>query len=462
MALNNRKRFVISAALAALFVLLAGGANALATTNTVWCVPNASVSPACTSGAGKVHIQDAVGLAQPGDVIIVGPGKYYESVTVLTSDLTILGAQAGKDAREDRHGPESIVDGSTTANPPFTLLGQEGVVIDGFTLQGDISASTGVYPAGIYVEAPSLGIQVLNNIIQNNSTGVYIYDSGYVVVEHNLFKNNSAGSGLYVGYGIYSYLSTGLSIDGNEFTGNQAAALVMLESANTAITNNTSEKDGTFVVFYLSSNDSFGHNQGRDFGAKGVMPVYISFTAYFTKLPSHITITNEADAAVDIGPANAAIAISDNDLEEGKSPISNGVAFTTVFGFVPTTAPPTLSSYITVKDNNIERFPLNGILVGAGPFSSQTWGTIYNSGIAGNRLKDNGNDGILIQYADPVTNSNYENQLFANDAEDNHVNDCEDDTATYGSFTAETYNTWIINVGSRSEPTGLCSPGTWH
>ena len=124
---------------------------------------------------------------------------------------------------------------------------------------------------------------------------------------------------------------------------------------------------------------------------------------------------------------------------------------------------PTTSLLVTVKDNKIKRFPLNGIVLEtAGGFEAGTYGTLTLSAISGNRLEDNGNVGILVQYADASTQTNSSNQLFLNEAEDNHVNDCEDDTATYGTLTAETYNTWIKNIGSTSTPNGLCSPGGWH
>ena len=74
--LNNRKRFVISAAKAALVVLLAGGANALAiTTYTVWSVSKASLNATCSSGATTCNtIGSAASAALPFDTILVGPG----------------------------------------------------------------------------------------------------------------------------------------------------------------------------------------------------------------------------------------------------------------------------------------------------------------------------------------------------------------------------------------------------
>ena len=50
----------------------------------------------------------------------------------------------------------------------------------------------------------------------------------------------------------------------------------------------------------------FSHNRGKNFGRKGVLPVVGSpFSIY-------------ADAAVEIGPGNSKLVISDNDLERGE------------------------------------------------------------------------------------------------------------------------------------------------
>jgi hypothetical protein len=52
--------------------------------------------------------------------------------------------------------------------------------------------------------------------------------------------------------------------------------------------------------------------------------------------------------------------------------------------------------------------------------------------------------------------------LFDNKALNNQKNDCEDNTAPYGTFTADTYNTWFNNIGSMSLPNGLCTARGWR
>jgi parallel beta-helix repeat protein len=446
--LNDRKRFVLSATLAAVFVVLAGGANALATNPyTVWTVSKTSSHGACAYPSPTTcnTIGSAVSAASPGDVILVGPGTYKESVAIYIP-LSIFGAQAGKDARGDRHGPESIVDATGLSGAAFLVdpssTSPGPVTIDGFTIQG---GAGGTYGAGIWAYYYAYPLQIVNNIIQNNAVGVYLEYGGATLMEHNLFKTNNnavgAGSEDYgiagtFGYGIgtyYPYYS--LAITENEFNGNTTTGVyVYYTYYNTTITGNTSENDGSLAICnYYCYGVQFRHNQGKNFGAHGVTP-----------LPGSIY----PDAAIDIGYYSFGVQISDNDLEEGKAPINNGIAFTNIFG----------GTYAccgcSVNNNKVKRFPKNGIV------AEDSTGTLYDSTISGNDVEDNGQDGILIE--GPASTYNYGNVLFGNKAEGNHVNDCEDDTTGTGSGTPPTANTWFNNIASSSLPTGLCTPGTWH
>jgi nitrous oxidase accessory protein NosD len=282
--LNNRRCFVISAAMAAAFVLLAGGANALAI--TVWTVSKTSSNSTCSSPSQTTcnTIQSAVTAASSGDVIQVGPGTYHESVVINETGqnrdgLSLLGAQAGRDARIRRYGPwkESIVNSTGTGNPGITVNALF-VVIDGFTITGDPAA---IPPAGIVVGSRPTGYywaQILNNIPENSGTGVYLYRpdsdqphrSPYAVIEHNLFRDNTAGTGVSVGFGVFSNGATGPVITENAFTGNKAVAIVIAGGDHAEVTNNTSEDDGAFVAYVGAIQSLFSHNLGKKFGHKGV------------------------------------------------------------------------------------------------------------------------------------------------------------------------------------------------
>jgi parallel beta-helix repeat protein len=422
----------------AVFVLLAAGANAgVPPPVTVHCVPNLSVNPTCTDYYPT--IQAAVNAAGFGDTIYVGPGTYTESVTINTMALSLLGAQAGNDARVDRHGPESIVNGM--GNPAF-IVSASGVVIDGFTVTGGTAANT--YPGGILVGSTSTTpyfAQVLNNILEGNGTGVYLYQANSPLVEHNLFRNNTAAAGAkagikWVGFGIASDGVTYPVINENEFSGNKMAAIIVAGGSNSIITNNTSENDGSFVMYAATSYCLFSHNQGKNFGHKGVLPLVS------TSVSTPFSVY--ADAAVDFGPGNSNLMISDNDLEEGEAPIGNGIAFTTVFASTSLGSAP--NSNVNLRNNKIKGFPENGIVA-----EEQSGGTLIGSWIGGNEVQENGLDGILIG----VNNHNI--SVFDNEAEGNHALDCEDDTT--GGGTLGRADAWFNNIGNSSSPARLCTPG---
>ena len=436
--LNNQRGFVISTAMAAVLVLLAGGANAGAPPPiTVRCVPNVSINPGCVVAYSTISL--AVTNALSGDAIFVGPGTYNESVTISTPGLSLFGAQAGNDARLDRHGAESIVNGM--GSPAF-IVSADYVVIDGFTVTGGTATAAGALPGGILVGSTSAAIQwaqVLNNVIEENGTGVYLGKANSPLVEHNLLRNNNTGAGMWVVLGIVSNGVTFPVINENELTGNKMAAIFVGGGGNAVVTNNTSENDGSFVLYASTNQCLFSHNRGKNFGHKGVLPIVVNSTPYY------------ADAAVDVGPNNSYLVISDNDLENGEAPISNGIAFTTAFASSPLGTTPSYNVF--VKNNEIKGFPENGIVAE----QQSGTGTLLYSFIGGNKVRDNGSDGIIIEGAG-VNNHNIE--LFNNEAEGNHLLDCDDTTSGGGTLGA--WDAWFNNAGNSSSPPGLCTPGRGH
>ena len=82
-------------------------------------------------------IQSAVDAADPGDTIKVCPGTYNEVVTVREPDLTILGANAGREATGHYRGRESVVAGvAGTMAPGLVQLRADDITWDGFAILG--------------------------------------------------------------------------------------------------------------------------------------------------------------------------------------------------------------------------------------------------------------------------------------------------------------------------------------
>ena len=425
--------------------LLAGGGKANATPGgvTVRCVPNVNVNAGCTSPNAYSTIQAAVNAAVPGDVIFVGPGTYNEAVTISTSSISLLGAQAGNDARIGRKNrlKESIVNGKTNSGQNIAIwISASGVVVDGFTVSGVTSAPSPYPAAGILIGTQnsfSGGEQIINNVLENNGVGLYVYEGAApsaasaqpsVVAEHNLIRNNNAGTVGSVGFGISLNGATYPNIAENAFMDNRLIAISVVGGGFASVMNNTSENDGAFAFFAKTSQALFSHNTGKNFGYQGVLPGPNS---------------TFADAAIEIGPANKNLVISDNVLEKGQAPISNGIAFSTVFDAGLNNSTP--NATVNVEGNKVMRFPGDGIMAEA-----STGGTLTFSWVQGNQLLENGASGIVIDA------NNYNISLFDNQAGGNSVSDCSDESV--GGGTLGTANGWFNNTGSSSFPNGLCSP----
>src|SRR5665213_4555163 len=177
------------------------------------------------SATSYATIQAAVDAAVAGATITVDPGTYNETVSIY-KQLTLNGAQAGVDARNPRSA-ESIVYATQTV---FSIFAND-VTIDGFTIQGngaDIGAKLG---AGVLMQPSIHGTHVLNNVIQNNVTGIYLSNNSNTdaaVIQHNLIQNNfeannfwtktpgkNGSRGIYTDGTISGGYLTNVLIDGN-------------------------------------------------------------------------------------------------------------------------------------------------------------------------------------------------------------------------------------------------------
>ena len=170
-------------------------------------------------------IQAAVNAAAPGATINVDAGTYAESI-VINKTLTLRGAQAGVDGRGTRSA-ESIISISPTA----VRITASDVVFDGFTVQGTKANIGAALGAGVIMAPGVHGTQLLNNIIKNNVTGVYLAnnsDTDAALIQRNYFYNNTeTGSDWTYGWNgsraIYSDgevsggLLTNVLIDSNKF-----------------------------------------------------------------------------------------------------------------------------------------------------------------------------------------------------------------------------------------------------
>jgi nitrous oxidase accessory protein NosD len=126
-------------------------------------------------------IQAAVDAAEPGDLILVGPGVYEEAVNVETAELTIRGL--------DRN--EVILDGGFEKDNGIRVVGADGVAIENMTARNYTNNGffwTGVEGyRGSYLTTYRIG-----------DYGVYAFDSTSGLLEHS-YASGSPDAGVYIG-----------------------------------------------------------------------------------------------------------------------------------------------------------------------------------------------------------------------------------------------------------------------
>ena len=128
-----------------------------------------------------LKIQDAVDAAKEGDLILINPGVYNESITITTSYLTLRGTDRNK----------VIIDGQFMSENGIQIYETDGVTIENlsvrnFTLNG-VYWNTAKGFKGSYL-----------TVYNNGDYGVYAFNSTDGVF-NNVYASGHPDSGIYIG-----------------------------------------------------------------------------------------------------------------------------------------------------------------------------------------------------------------------------------------------------------------------
>lgn len=356
-------------------------------------------------------INQAIAASSSGDTIIVAPGTYNEQVNINVSNLTLQGAQAGIDARTRTFVPadESII---TFASPAFGSgiinLSQPDTIINGFTIQGTgsiVNSTSAIFGGDIGTFLPSTsslnltGLQIINNIIQNNANGILIASTEPTsspinyLVQFNYLYNNSGDPGSGNGQGVFFNNSAGTTMSNvlitqNLFNGLETSSSVNLSNIlNSNITNNVMNQDNSIAIF---GTNGITINGNVTYQATGITPTYPTNTAsaIFIGFGSiNTTITNNlivgaTNTGISIYSDNSNLTITNNCIVNNTTSgisITEGSTFnaSTLHNYTVNDPPSWVSSTqelsantgIIVNNNNIIQSISPGVILNPGSYT---------------------------------------------------------------------------------------------
>jgi plastocyanin len=126
-------------------------------------------------------IQAAVDRAKKGDLVLVSPGVYRESVTIATDGVVLRGVDRNR----------TILDGEFVRSNGVFVVGAKGVAVENLTARN--FTENGFFWNGVLGYRGSY-----LTAYRNGDYGIYAYDSQYGQFDHS-YASGSPDSGFYVG-----------------------------------------------------------------------------------------------------------------------------------------------------------------------------------------------------------------------------------------------------------------------
>lgn len=390
-------------------------------------------------------IQQAITVAPPGARIRVCAGVYtpinVNKTLILEHPVQHGQATRCKASLAPDPTKDAIIDAGNTAVIGVQLAADD-IVLYGFHVQ-----NTRNNP-GIYSFPGFSGYQILFNVVQLNTFGLYFNASGVTesVAEHNCFRFNNvgvpemlaaAGDGIYSDQGLRNAV-----IENNFFTGHESAAIVLttvppvLNQDIQIVHNHIVDDAGTIVL--VNTQDAFvGHNHQTLLGTSsgifvggGVQNARIAYN-----LIEHPSTGVNSNTTFNPTTPNQFLVVEKNHIRGAALPASgDGIRFDNTSN----------SSIIGNKSQGNDR---DGIRLR----NNSNFNTVQD-----NLSRDNGRDGIRVDgpLSMVPSPSSSANTIERNTALGNVEHDCHDDTV--GPQPNGTANVWTRNVGKTENRPGLC------
>jgi len=381
-------------------------------------------------------IQQAVNASLPGNVIRVCPGTY----TPVTVDRTVT-IEAPRQHGNAVQCPASmtpdptkdaVIDANNTGTIGLTLAADD-IVIYGLWVR-NTSGNPGIYTVPTFS-----GYQLLFNVVQENTFGLYFNASGVTesLAEHNCFRfNNKPGSAS--GDGIYSDQTLiNARIEENFFTGNGSASIVLTRVATTTVRDvhvlHNDVIDDNAIVAVEAEDLLIAYNHLVDTGGSGIF-----FGGGVTDSEVSFNLIEKPSTGINItsGPPNFFSVLPNVNLLIEKNHVTDAE-------FDGIRLDETINSI--VSGNKSSANDRDGIRLRTDS---------DNNTVRDNLSRDNGRDGMRVDNDGSENNTIQQNKLIGN-----FEHDCHDDTI--GAGTAGTANLWIKDIGKTENRVGLCKNATF-
>ncbi len=148
-------------------------------------------------------IQTALDAANPGDTVLVYPGRYYENLTIQTSSITLMSLEGT--TVDPAYIESTIIDGNHVAPCIRVPQGNAFVSIRGFSITNGFRSGSG---GGLVVSGGNTAVitncDIYNNTA-NNGAGVYMASANVTFSGSRIFNNYSVS----FGGGFYSITAPG-------------------------------------------------------------------------------------------------------------------------------------------------------------------------------------------------------------------------------------------------------------
>ena len=214
------------------------------------------------------------------------------------------------------------------------------------------------------------GLQLLNNIVQNNANGILIASieptakNPNYLVQYNFFQNNSGDANSGNGQGVFFNNSAGsvmtnVTVTDNLFNGMETSSSVNLSNVTTAtISHNVMSQDNSIALFGTAGVSIIGNvtSGATGTGSNSADAIFVGFGNSTTTITDNV-ISTATSNGISIYRGNSNIAIINNCIVAntlaGISLSSGGVA----------------NSNITINNNNIS-MNTTGLKLDVGSYTS--------------------------------------------------------------------------------------------